>query len=73
MWFSQGSQGSRTFASFGGPRIYMCMYMHRGRLVYTNILTAGFGSFGSFGNFASLGGPRLLGGGVAHGMRTGAD
>ncbi len=38
--------------------------------IYTNILTAGFGSFG---NFASLGGPRLLGGGDAHGMRTGAD
>ena len=35
--------------------------------VYTDIRTAVLGSF------ASLGGPRLLGGGDAHGMHIGAD
>ena len=49
-----------------------CMYMHGFTLVYIHILTAGFGNFGNFGDFASLGGPRLLGGGDAHGMRRGA-
>ena len=78
MWFSGAFA---RLASFGGPRskerlgVGMCAYAHRLGLVYiyTNIRTAVLANFGSFGGFASLGGPRLLGGGDAHGMRIGAD
>ena len=59
------------FASLGGPRIYIYIYIRtwnaRGATIiyiyiYTHIRAAGFVHFLSFGNLASLGGPRLLGG-----------
>ncbi len=78
-----GQRGSGTSEASGtsrhsAARAYIRAWNARGATsiyiyIYTNLLTAGFVSLGSLGNFASLGGPHLLGGGDAHGMRTGAD